>query len=362
LVITPRIVRSIRKKSETNFSLLSFREKREKRLPLWVGGAMKGQAANRVSVVIPSWNGRELLAACLESLSSQSYGDFETIVVDDGSTDGSSEMVRACFPETFLLTFEGNRGFCHAVNAGIDRTHGELIVLLNNDMTLAPDFLEKLVAAADSSEAGMFAPLILWRDEPDVVYSAGDAQRRNGRPEAIGFRAALGGFAFPEKIFGVCAGAAMYRRELFDAVGMLDPIFEIYFSDGDLSFRARLAGYGAELVRGAVAWHVGSASLFGKPLKRTRQCCVNHALLVLRNMPGRLIARHAAAIAGERAHQVRRLFSASRAEYGAIRAAADVAQTLAHTASLIPRALSARRRIQRLRKIDVSELDRLLSK
>ncbi len=316
----------------------------------------------RVSIVIPTWNGRDLLLACLDSLAEQTFRDFETVVIDDGSTDDTVGAINERFPDVLLVSLGTNRGFCRAVNAGIKHATAELIVLLNNDITVAPDFLANLVRAADSSGAAMFAPLILWRDEPETIYSAGDAQRTTGRPESIGFRQALNAFEFPEEIFGVCAGAAMYRRELFESVGVLDPAYDIYFSDSDLSFRARLAGFHARFVRDAVAWHVGSASLFGKPLKRTRQCCVNHALLVLKNMPFRLLLRHAPEIAMERLHQVRRVFSAARTEYGAFRAATDVVRTLASILPLLPHVFRERRRIQRSRKLDIEALDGLLKR
>ena len=323
--------------------------------------ASTGRPGRRVSVVIPTWNGRDLVLACLKSLSAQTFRDFEIIVVDDGSTDDTVARLEDRFPGAGLIKLDLNSGFCIAANTGIEKSVGELIVLLNNDMTVAPDFLERLVAAADATNAALFAPLVLWRDDPGVVYSAGDMQRRNGRPESIGFRHPLDGFPFSDEVFGVSAGAALYRREVFDTVGMLDPAYGIYFSDSDLSFRARLAGFRPRFVRDAVAYHVGGASLFGKTLKRTRQCCVNHVLLVLKNMPLRLILRHGPAILAERLHQVRRLFSAARAEYGALRAGVVVCQTLMSVSLLVPHALSERRKIQRARKIAVEELEGLLS-
>jgi len=291
----------------------------------------------------------------------QTFYDFEIVVVDDGSDDGTSAHVKERFPDVRLITFDHNAGFCVAVNKGIEESGGDLIILLNNDMTVAPDFIERLVATADTTDAALFAPLVVWRDEPHIIYSAGDMQRRNGRPESIGFRRPLEGFPFSEEVFGVSAGAALYRREVFETVGVLDPAYGIYFSDSDLSFRARLAGFRARFVRDAVAYHVGSASLFGKTLKRTRQCCVNHVLLVLKNMPFRLILRHAPAILAERAHQVRRLFSAARTEYGPLRATLIAGQTLLSIPWLLPHAFSERGKIQRSRKIAIEELEELLS-
>jgi len=316
-------------------------------------------AAPKVSVVIPSWNGKDLLSDCLASLDRQSFRDFETIVVDDGSTDGTVESVRQHYPSAQVIVFPSNRGFCHAVNAGIEAARGDLILLLNNDMTLDARFFENLVRAADSSSSALFAPLILWRDEPRTIYAAGDLQRANGRPESFGFRCPLDGFRLPERIFGITAGAGLYRREVFERIGLFDPAFKIYFSDSDMSFRARLAGFGAELVSAAIAYHVGSASLAGRTLPRTRQCYINHVMLLVKNMPFSLALRHAPAIVFERLHQARRLLSAARSEGGSVYAFRQLLSAWIAMLTLLPHAFNERRRIQKLCFLAPSELDAL---
>jgi len=316
----------------------------------------------RVSVVIPTWNQRNLLLDCLESLERQTFRDADITVVDDASPDDTADIVAARHPAVRLIRQPENQGFCAAVNAGIRASTGDLVLLLNDDMTLAPDFLERLVHAADATGAAMFAPLILWRDEPHTIYGAGDRQWVNGRPESIGFRSPLQGFAFSDDVFGVCAGAALYRREVFDQVGLLDPAFNIYFSDGDLSFRARLAGFGARFVREAVAYHVGSAGLFGRTLKRTRQCYVNHMMLVVKDMPAGLLLRHAPAIAAERLHQARRVFSAARTEAGAVYAGRVLFGAWCSMLRLLPHAWRERRRIQPARTVSLAALEAVLTR
>ncbi|HOV73905.1 MAG TPA: glycosyltransferase family 2 protein [Candidatus Hydrogenedentes bacterium] len=316
----------------------------------------------RVSVVIPSWNGKELLAECLKSLNMQTYRSYGVTVVDDGSSDDTDAMLRWHFPEVRRIRFKENRGFCVAVNEGIRQTDGDLILLINNDVTVAPHFISRLVEAAETSNAAMFAPLILWRDSPTIVYAAGDLQRAGGRPESAGFRVPLDGFRFPQTIFGVTAAAALYRRTLFDAVGLFDPVFGAYFSDSDLCFRARLAGFDARFVREAIAYHVGSASLGSSTLKRTRECYVNHALLIAKDMPAPLIARHFPAIAWERLHQARRLFSATRNDHGAVGAVRSLAAAWLDLIRKLPHALRERRKIQRARKIPLRRLEKMLVK
>ena len=132
----------------------------------------------RVSVVIPTWNQKALLAECLESLARQTFRDFDTWVVDDASADGTAQAVGERFPWAQVHRQERNGGFCEAVNAGIEHAAGDYVVLLNDDMTLAPDFLERLVAVAESSGAGLVgAPHPLAR-------RAGCHLWRGGRPMA----------------------------------------------------------------------------------------------------------------------------------------------------------------------------------
>ncbi|MCP4641729.1 MAG: glycosyltransferase family 2 protein [bacterium] len=315
-----------------------------------------------VSIVIPSWNRKDLVEACLASLDEQTFRAFEVVVVDDGSTDGTDAYVRESHPDARLVVLPRNQGFCAATNAGIGAASCELVLLLNNDMTLKPDFLERLVDAADKSDAAMFAPLVLFRDEPEIIYSAGDEQQENGRPQSIGFKRRLDGFRYPSEIFGVSAGAGLYRREVFEGVGRLDPWFKAYFEDSDLSFRARLAGFRAHFVCDAVAYHIGSASLEGRTLWRTRQCCRNHVILTLKNMPMALLFRHARSIAAERLHQNRRVWTAARCEMGAWNAMWYLLGTWGATVAALPHALIARLGIQRRCAVTADELDDMLTR
>ena len=315
----------------------------------------------RIDIVIPTWNRRDLVEECLDSLREQTFRDFQVIVVDDGSTDGTAEWLAAACPEVRVVVLPENRGFCAAVNAGIAASASPLVLLLNNDMTLEPGFLDALAAAAADSNVHLFAPLVLWRDAPHTIYSAGDRQCCNGRPESIGFREPLEGFQFSERPFGVSAGAGLYRREVFETVSRFDERLVAYFEDSDLNFRARWAGFDVEFVRGAVAWHRGSASLSGRTWWRSRQCFRNHALLVLKNMPLPLMLRHAPRIAAERLHQVRRLVSACRTEFGLLRALGILFATGLSIMALLPHALQSRWVFRRKRRRTWREIDALMA-
>jgi GT2 family glycosyltransferase len=314
----------------------------------------------RISIIIPTWNRNDLALACLDSLRVQTFQAWEAIVVDDGSTDGTADTVKREHLRANVVRLDKNSGFCVAVNAGIERARAEFVLLLNNDMTLEPDFLERLMAAADGSDASLFAPLVLFQDEPELIYGAGDRLLANGRPESVGFRCLRGQFRFPTEIFGVSGGAGLYRREVFDKVGILDERFVAYFEDSDLSFRARLAGFRAEFVEEAVAYHIGSASIANRQWWRARQCYRNHALLVIKNMPAALLLRHGGAILAERVHQFRRVVSSARCEFGLVRALGVALGAWLSVLAAIPHALHERRRIQRTARMESGVLERLI--
>ncbi|HPO15799.1 MAG TPA: glycosyltransferase family 2 protein [Candidatus Hydrogenedentes bacterium] len=314
-----------------------------------------------VSIIIPTWNRCDLVAECLRSLEKQTFRDVEIIVVDDGSTDDTVEVLHWDFPQAKVIQRSKNQGFAVAVNAGIRQARGEWIFLLNNDVTLGPRCLEHLLASASQTQADMIAPLILWKDSPETIYSAGDAIRTNARPESIGFRSPCEGFVFPQTIFGVSAAAGLYHSRIFKTVGLLDETFIAYFEDSDLCFRARLAGFTAALAPEAIAYHVGSASISGKTWWRSAQCFRNHGLLIIKNMPLPLIIRYSPALIRERIHQARMLFSAARAEFGAAKAILIFYSTLFSFFRALPHAFWERFRIQRKRRLDVTELRSLLS-
>lgn len=271
-----------------------------------------------LTIVIPTYKRSDLLAECLASLRAQTFRDFRVVVVDDASPKDVTACVRRGYPEAEVLRQPENGGFARAANTGVRHAATRFIMLLNDDMTLAPDCLARLMEGMRESGAAMVCPLVLFRDEPDTIYSAGDRITRGGRPESIGFREKRAGFVFERHPFGVSAGAAIYTRALFDRVGLFDETFIAYFEDADLCMRARAAGLEALCVPEAIAYHVGSASQAGSTTWRTRQCYRNHAFLVLKNLSmGEMILR-APWILRERLHQTLRLLSSCRAQGGLV--------------------------------------------
>lgn len=309
----------------------------------------------QVSVVIPTYNRADLVLECLASLGQQEV-PMEITVVDDGSTDGTATMVAAAHPDVRIISMPLNGGFAAAANAGIRAATCDPILLLNNDVTLAPGCLAIML----QSPAAMVAPLLLWRDAPEESYSCGDRLRVDGRPEAIAFRQPLAAGLPQEKPFGVSAACGLFRRSVFDAVGLLEESFVAYFEDADLCFRARLAGHDAEVCPAACAFHIGSASIAGNTWWRSAQCYRNHALLLARNMPWPLLWKHRRAILSERRHQRRMMFRAARAKGGMAFALEISLRYMLWLGLSLPHALVQRRAIQARRTLSTEQLEALL--
>jgi hypothetical protein len=213
-----------------------------------------------VSVVIPTWNGAALLRACLRTLDTQTYREFETIVVDNGSRDGTGEMLAAEFPSVRRVSFPDNRGFAAATNAGLAAARGEILVCLNNDVECEPSWLAALVSALDRMpDVGSVASKMMDAGRPGLIDSAGDAMSLrawnvgHGEPDRPEFNVG-------REILSACAGAAAYRRAVFDTVGWFDERYFAWFEDVDLGIRAQFAGFRCWYEPSAVVRHHGSAT------------------------------------------------------------------------------------------------------
>lgn len=315
-----------------------------------------------LTILIPTYNHCALLGECLASLEEQTGVLMQVLVVDDGSEEDVTAYVNEHFAGVQVVSLEQNRGFAAAVNTGLKHVKTDYVMLLNNDMTLEANCLERMLSAMHEQAVDMITPLIVWKDDPSIIYAAGDFVRVNGRPESYGYRVARRDFTCPESIFGVTAGAAIYRMKAFEVVGGLDERFVAYFEDVDWCFRARLAGFTAGLAPHAVARHVGSASQHGSTWWRSRQCLRNFALVVVKNMPWSLMLKHLVAIKLEALHQSRRVISSARAEFGLVKALGIWAGTMFEILTLYPYAFKARYRIQRNRVLTPDEVEALLTR
>lgn len=212
----------------------------------------------KATVVIPNYNGISYLKGCLDSLQAQTTRDFSVLVVDNGSTDGSYELIER-YPEVNRIRFEENRGFCGAVNAGIAAADSEYVILLNNDTRVKERFVEKLIEAIEK-DPGIFSvsAKMLDMNRPERVDDAGDLYCALGWAFARGKGKPADGYTVCCSIFSACGGAAIYRKAVFDRIGMFDEKHFAYLEDLDIGYRARIYGYRNLYEPEAEALHAGS--------------------------------------------------------------------------------------------------------
>ena len=259
----------------------------------------------RVSVVILNWNGRHLLGPCLDSMQAQTCKDFEIVLADNGSSDGSLEMVRKKYPKVRIVDNGANLGFADGNNKAVATCRGEFVALLNNDTVAKADWLACLVQAADKapSRTASFASRMMLIDNRDVVNSAGIMLLKDGGGRDRFAFVPLAGIAEGGKadgglksgdVAGACGGAVLFRREALEAVkdgddDYLESQFFMYFEDVDLAYRLLWAGYSSRYVHEAVVYHHGSASAKKITHKRIEFGQLNRLRVMARNFTARML-------------------------------------------------------------------------
>ena len=236
-----------------------------------------------IEVIIPNWNGKDMLEHCLLSLRQQTCTDFRIIVVDNGSSDGSVELLENSFPEVQLIRLTHNTGFSVAVNEGIAAGCAPWLLLLNNDMEVAKDCLEKLRHAIDQyPQHHFFALKMMNYHQRDFIDGAGDAVFRGGVGYRIGTQEQdRDDYRKDRESFGACAGAALYRRSYFAKVGLFDTDFFAYLEDVDLNMRGRRHGLKCMFIAAAMVYHIGSATTGSKINPLTIRLSTRNNILVL---------------------------------------------------------------------------------
>ena len=220
------------------------------------------QSDPMVSVVIPNWNGRHFLEECLESLKNQTFKNFETILVDNGSADGSVEFVEQRYPFIRIIRNERNLGFTGGNNEGIRLARGKYIVLLNNDTTAEPAWLEELTKAIGSDrQVGMWASKVYSYYERDRIEAVGELLYWDGLNRARGqYEKDRGQYEKIEEILFPPGCGCMYFKKVLDEIGLFDEDFFAYGDDAEIGIRARMAGWRCLYVPRAIIYHKNSGT------------------------------------------------------------------------------------------------------
>ncbi len=240
----------------------------------------------KTTIIIPNYNGLSFMEPCFESLKEQTIRDFKVLVVDNGSTDGSVEWLKEHrVPSIFL---KENTGFSGAVNTGIRAADTPYVLLLNNDTRVEPGFVAAMERAMDQS------PKIFFRQQPD------DPDVSSGASDDAGDMYSILGWAYQRgvgrsvnlyqkscRVFSACAGAAIYRRAVFDEIGLFDELHFAYLEDIDVGWRAKLYGYDNVYCPDAAVYHVGSGTSGSRYNSfKVRLAARNCIYLNYKNMPG----------------------------------------------------------------------------
>jgi GT2 family glycosyltransferase len=245
-----------------------------------------------VHVIIINWNGCEDTLKCLASIAASSYERTRILVVDNGSTDGSVERIRAEYPEAEILELGGNAGFAGGCNAAFRRLKGEgegYYFLLNNDAVLESDAIGMLAAAAESTpEAGVWGAKVLFADDPLQIESAGaEVNLRTGRIRQVGFgEKDAGQYSEVRGCDAVNGCAMLIRPEALEAAGVFDEEFFCYFEEVDFCLRAADKGYRVLYCPDAVVYHKGAASGGGRRSPLQLYYGVRNQLLLLSKRGG----------------------------------------------------------------------------
>ena len=243
-----------------------------------------------VSVIIPTWNQRDLLEKLLRCLAKQTRPPEEIIVVDNGSEDDSVELAEQSGARVISMGY--NSGFTCAVNRGIRDARHDLVAVVNNDVLLEQDWLERLMDAVSSSGSWFATSKIFQSGSTQMLDGTFDAICRGGSAWRCGQGRQDGpAWALPRNIWFAPFTAALFRRELFERVGFLDEDFESYLEDVEFGLRCALTGCQGQYVPGAVAYHRGSATLGHWHADTVRRMARNQVLLVAKHYPGNWLWR-----------------------------------------------------------------------
>lgn len=241
-----------------------------------------------VSVVIPNYNGIQFIKGCLDSLIAlEDTVEYEIIVVDNGSDDGSRELVEKNYKDVKLISLDKNYGFCKAVNVGIQKAQAPFVILLNNDTKVLDGFVEALYECiAGNEKLFSVSPMMIQAKKPELIDDAGNFYCALGWAYAKGKDKPVARYEKSYPVTAACGGASIYRKQIFEQIGYFDEAHFAYLEDIDVGYRARIYGYENRYEPKAKVYHEGS----GASGSRYNEFKVTHSsrnsiYLIRKNMP-----------------------------------------------------------------------------
>lgn len=242
--------------------------------------------ASEVTIIIPNFNGKQLLENCIATLETQTWNDFKLLVVDNGSTDGSTEVTSEVL-DLEIVALSENTGFCGAVNEGIRRTGTPYFILLNNDTEVQPEFVEALLSGiGKSNRIFSCGAMMIDYHNRELIDNAGDYYTALGWAVARAKGKKCSNYEEERKVFSCCGGAAIYRTDVIKEIGFLDENHFAYLEDVDLGYRAQIYGYENWFIPQAKVFHVGSATTGTRyNEKKVFLAARNTIYVIYKNMP-----------------------------------------------------------------------------
>lgn len=229
------------------------------------------------SIIIVSWNALHHLKEYLPSVASTDYSNYEIILADNASEDGSKEWVREHYPEVKIATFDRNYGYCGGNNRAVPHASGDILLFLNNDVRVEPDWLDGLSQCFESDDSTVAAqPKMLWDEQPEMFEYAGAAGGyldRFGYPFCRGrifetLEKDDGQYDSPTDILWASGAALAIRKEVFESLGGFDEDFEFHMEEIDLCWRIWNSGYKVRYCPQSTVYHLGGGSMpMGSPRK-----------------------------------------------------------------------------------------------
>lgn len=247
----------------------------------------------KASVIIPNWNGRNLLEDCLKSLQNQSYKDFDIILVDNGSTDNSLQYIESNFPSVKVVRLEKNFGFAKAINKGVEASSANYVVFLNNDTSVDKNWLRNLIACAalNPDAISINSKLLNFYDRKSID-GVGMLINEAGQARSIGWQEKdLGQYDKMKYIFGATGGGALFRRIDFIKIGLFDENYFMYSEEVDFAFRAQFKKHKSIFCPNAIIYHKHKATSKRSPHHLEYWQFRNMTMTIIKDFPTAILLK-----------------------------------------------------------------------